>query len=159
MKMHLRDLLPITIVLISFGIASCSKDDNAATAEMRPIDSAAVKTAVTEGEWRISYYFDTDTEETSDFMGFVFTFNADGTLNATDGNTALSGAWSITDSDNDTDDTMDDYTEFNILFSSPPKFADLSDDWEIKSYSANKIELIDVSGGNGGTDYLTFEKI
>jgi hypothetical protein len=49
-----------------------------------------------------------------------------------------------------------------ILFSSPAPadfIDDLSDDWDILSYSATKIELIDVSGGNGGTDYLTFEKI
>lgn len=45
------------------------------------------------------------------------------------------------------------------MFSSPAVFADeLTDDWDIISYSATKIQLIDVSGGNGGTDYLTFEK-
>ncbi|MGB5275285.1 MAG: hypothetical protein WBN39_14615 [Flavobacteriaceae bacterium] len=157
--MKLKDLLPIPIILISMVIASCSKEESNATNETDPLDNDAIKSAMANGSWQISYYYDTDTEETAEFMGFVFTFNADGILNATDGNTALSGAWSIEDSDNDTADTMDDYTEFNILFSSPPKFTDLSDDWEIKSYSANKIELIDVSGGNGGTDYLTFEKI
>ena len=37
-------------------------------------------------------------------------------------------------------------------------FEDLNDDWDIISQSSSKIELIDISGGNGGTDYLTFEK-
>ena len=37
-------------------------------------------------------------------------------------------------------------------------FEDLNDDWDFISQSSTKIELIDVSGGNGGTDYLTFEK-
>jgi len=37
-------------------------------------------------------------------------------------------------------------------------FEDLNDDWDFISQSATKVELIDVSGGNGGTDYLTFEK-
>ncbi len=37
-------------------------------------------------------------------------------------------------------------------------FEELSDDWDIISHSSTKIELIDISGGNGGTDYLTFEK-
>ncbi len=94
-----------------------------------------------------------------EYAGFVFNFNLDGSLIATDGNTALSGAWSITVSDNGTDDLGDDDVDFNILFASPVKFEKLTDDWEIKTYSANKIELIDVSGGNGGTDFLTFEKI
>ncbi len=48
--------------------------------------------------------------------------------------------------------------DFNIFFASPADFAELSDDWEIISHSATKIELRDVSGGNGGTDLLTFEK-
>ena len=48
--------------------------------------------------------------------------------------------------------------DFNIFFASPADFAELSDDWEIISHSATKIELRDVSGGNGGIDLLTFEK-
>lgn len=48
--------------------------------------------------------------------------------------------------------------DFNIFFASPADFAELSDDWEIISHSASKIELRDVSGGNGGVDLLTFEK-
>lgn len=48
--------------------------------------------------------------------------------------------------------------DFNIFFASPADFAELTEDWNIISYSASKIELIHVSGGNGGTDLLTFEK-
>jgi hypothetical protein len=51
-----------------------------------------------------------------------------------------------------------DDLDFNISFASPPDFEELSDDWDFISQSSSKIELIDVSGGNGGTDYLTFEK-
>jgi hypothetical protein len=36
-------------------------------------------------------------------------------------------------------------------------FEDLNDDWDIVTYTSAKIELISVSGGNGGTDTLTFE--
>ncbi|MGB5372081.1 MAG: hypothetical protein WBN18_16755 [Flavobacteriaceae bacterium] len=157
--MKLKDLIPIPILLICMVIASCSKEESNTTKETDPVSADAMKSAMANGSWQIGYYYDTDSDETAEFTGFVFTFNADGILNATDGNTALSGAWSIEDSDNDTADTMDDYTEFNILFSSPAKFVELSDDWEIKSFSANQIELIDVSGGDGGTDFLTFEKI
>ena len=48
--------------------------------------------------------------------------------------------------------------DFNIFFASPADFAELSEDWDIISHSATKIELKHVSGGNGGTDLLTFEK-
>jgi len=53
---------------------------------------------------------------------------------------------------------VDSDLDFNIFFASPPDFEDLSDDWDFISHTSTKIELIDMSGGNGGTDYLTFEK-
>ncbi len=157
--MKLKDIIPIPILLITMVIASCSKEESNSTNETDPLNTDAIKSAMANGSWQISYYFDTDMEETSEFTGFVFTFNADGILNATDGNTALSGAWSIEDSDNDTADTMDDYTEFNILFSSPAKFAELSDGWQIISFNSDLIELIDIGDESEGDEYLTFEKI
>ncbi|MFN7419673.1 MAG: hypothetical protein ACK5RV_02185, partial [Flavobacterium sp.] len=66
------------------------------------------------------------------------------------------GVWSVTDS-NSNDDSMDDL-DFNIAFTTPANFLELTDDWDIQSRTDTKIELIDISGGNGGTDYLTFEK-
>lgn len=53
--------------------------------------------------------------------------------------------------------TTDDI-DFNIFFSSPADFSELSEDWDIISHTASKIELKHVSGGNGGIDLLTFEK-
>lgn len=156
--MKLKSFIAISIVLFAMVIISCSNDNSNAN-DAGTMDADAVKNAVISGDWQISYYFDTDKEETLEYAGFVFNFNLDGSLIATDGSTALSGAWSITVSDNGTDDLRDDDVDFNILFASPVKFEKLTDDWEIKTYSANKIELIDVSGGNGGTDFLTFEKI
>ncbi|MBC31832.1 MAG: hypothetical protein CMH48_13440 [Muricauda sp.] len=47
--------------------------------------------------------------------------------------------------------------DFNIFFASPENFSELSDDWNIVSYSATKIELIDESS-DGEIDLLTFEK-
>ncbi|WP_222983409.1 hypothetical protein [Flagellimonas meishanensis] len=48
--------------------------------------------------------------------------------------------------------------DFNIFFAAPADFAELTEDWNIVSYSANKIELIHESGGDGDIDLLTFEK-
>ncbi|RIV35885.1 hypothetical protein D2V08_04090 [Flagellimonas lutimaris] len=113
----------------------------------------------TSGAWTIAYYFDTDKEETDHFNGYTFDFNTDGTLVATDGNAEINGTWSITDSDSDDDSSNDDSdVDFNIAFSSPADFADLTDDWDIVEFTSVRIELIDVSGGNGGTDKLVFEK-
>jgi hypothetical protein len=128
----------------------CSSDDSPSTNQSQVIDLAS------SGTWRITLYNDSGVVETSKFTGFNFTFGASNVVTATGNGLSYSGTWSVTDS-NSTDDSIDDL-DFNISFTSPVDFADLTDDWDIVSKSSTKIELIDVSGGNGGTDYLTFEK-
>ncbi|MGB5553531.1 MAG: hypothetical protein WBM83_02655, partial [Flavobacteriaceae bacterium] len=105
-----------------------------------------------------SYYFDSEKDETPNYVDYIFTFHENGSLGATNGNTSLSGAWSITESSNSNDDNGTSDIQLNILFNSPELFADLSDDWDIKKYSSTKIELMDVSGVEGNTDLLTFSK-
>lgn len=77
-------------------------------------------------------------------------------MNASNGTNNFDGTWSITGS-NSGDDSQNDL-ELNINFNLSNDFEDLNDDWDFISQSPVKIELIDISGGNGGTDYLTFGK-
>ena len=136
----------------------CSSDD-----EHNPNDNSAeiqdITNTAQNGNWVITYFFDTDSDETSDYTGYEFTFGTNGVLTASNGTNTYAGTWSVTDDSNSNDDSSsDDDIDFNISFASPVDFEELSDDWDIISYTSVKIELIDVSGGNGGTDYLTFEK-
>ena len=108
------------------------------------------------GSWRITNYIDSEQNKTALFAGYVFNFNSNGTVTATNGTNTYNGTWSVTDS-NSNDDSISDL-DFNLAFSQPASFADLSDDWDIQSQTANKIQLMDISGGNGGVDMLTFEK-
>jgi hypothetical protein len=137
----------LIIFLLSLMVFAC---EDSATNESQNM----VTSIVTSGTWRITYYYDTDKEETTTFTGFNFTFAT--ALTATKGSTTHTGTWSISDT-NSNDDTMDDL-HFNIAFTAPPDFEDLSDDWDILEVTDTRIKLIDLSGGNGGTDYLTFEK-
>ncbi len=144
-------------------VVACSKDDSSNDGN-NGSSADFVRGVAQDGPWTITYFFDTDKDETSNFSGYQFTFNTDGTLTAVKGNTTVSGTWSVRDdssnssSDDDGNSTDDD--DFNIFFSVPADsdFEDLIDDWDIISVTNNKIELIDISGGNGGTDYLTFQK-
>lgn len=131
-----------------FTIVSCKKDDNKT--------KNTIESNVQSGTWKITKFVDSGTDETSQFSGYNFSFNNSGVLNANNGSNNFDGSWSITDN-NSNDDSQDDL-DFNINFSVTNNFDDLSDDWDFVSQSETKIELIDVSGGNGGTDYLTFEK-
>ena len=142
-----------TVLLISilglFTFSSCDNDDD------DPIQTQ-IENNLESGLWRITRYVDSGDDETSNFTGFNFNFDPLGVVTATNGSTTSVGTWSISDS-NSSDDSIDDL-DFNLLFIQPNEFAELSDDWDIISQSSNKLELTDVSGGGGGTDFLTFEK-
>ncbi len=139
----------IGLIILLFMVAvACNNEDSTNSNQTKVVNT------VSSGTWRITYFYDTDKEETANFTGFNFTFGS--SLTATKGSTTYTGTWSVTDS-NSNDDSMDDL-HFNILFTAPPDFEDLSDDWDILEMTDTKIKLIDISGGNGGTDYLTFEK-
>ena len=145
--------IPILACLLSlFTIVSCNKDDDNPTNNTQ----TTVQSIVQSGTWRITKFIDSETDETDHFTGYNFTFQSSGVLNADNGTNSYDGTWSITDS-NSNDDSQDDL-DFNINFNLTNDFEDLNDDWDFISQSSTKIELIDVSGGNGGTDYLTFKK-
>lgn len=151
---------------------------------------------------------DNDLED--NLNGYTFDFSADGTMNVSWNNNEYSGTWEASGSGNNiqvvititdigdleatwtlheielengeskvdlriagddrlrfkNDCTIGNFSggsssgdiDFNIFFASPADFAELSEDWDIISHSASKIELKHVSGGDGGTDLLTFEK-
>jgi len=150
-RLFLREFLMLCLLLI---VLSCSSEDTAMvdnSTEIKQITDLADS-----GTWRITNYVDSGNNETNDYTGYNFTFVNGGTLTASNGVNTINGTWSVTDQNSSDDDSND--IDFIIFFSAPPNFEELSDDWDIVSTTATKIELIDISGGNGGTDTLTFEK-
>ncbi|PTM10507.1 MAG: hypothetical protein DA407_03505 [Bacteroidetes bacterium] len=135
--------------------SACSSSDDDDGSNNNNANPQEVINIAQSGNWTITYFFDTDSDESSDFNGYTFTFADTGVLTATNGPSTIIGTWSVTNSSSSSSNSD---LDFNISFVSPPDFEELSDDWDIISYTSTKIELIDVSGGNGGTDYLTFEK-
>jgi len=153
--MRSKHLLTTFLVLV-FGLlifTSCSDDDdNAANDNVQ----SGIEDHVESGTWRITKFIDSGKDELNHFNGYNFTFGSNGVLTASNGSNNYTGTWSITDS-NSNDDSQDDL-DFNINFNLSNDFEDLNEDWDFISQSSLKIELIDISGGNGGTDYLTFER-
>jgi hypothetical protein len=147
-------IIPALFCLFMLNVASmCSSDDNNSSSQ----DPTEVIDIATQGTWRVTSYVDSGSNETSDFTGYNFTFGSSSVLTATNGTNTYTGTWSaVTDDSNDDNPSSD--LDFNIFFASPADFADLSDDWDIVSYTATTISLIDISGGNGGTDTLVFTK-
>ncbi len=150
------------LIMLSFSLMSttCSSDDDDGISNDNSQQIAEIESTAQSGTWRITNFNDSGQNETSDFNGYDFSFNSDGTLVASNGTNTLNGTWSISDDSNSSSSSSDDDIDFNIFFpvSEDNDFEDLNDDWDIVSTSSTRIELIDISGGNGGTDMLTFEK-
>lgn len=108
-----------------------------------------VEDDLSQGSWKITNYMDSGNNETSDFTSYTFQFKSNGNVSATSGSGTMNGTWSTTNDDSQ--------NKLVINFSSGT-LEEISDDWHIIENSSNLIRLEDVSGGNGGTDYLTFEK-
>lgn len=152
-------LIKSAILAVALVSVSCSSDSEDSVQDPAVAVQALTDLAVS-GSWIISSYVDSGTDETSDYNGYTFNFSADGSLEALNGATVVTGSWSVTNDDSSDDDDYDsdDDIDFNIFFSAPPIFEELTDDWDIVSRSSTRIELIDISGGDGSTDTLVFEK-
>lgn len=168
MKTSIKPLLFALLTVVAMSAVSCSEDEdnnpNNNTNANATLLADQVRTTAQSGTWSITRFEEDGRDETSDYNGYSFTFNADGNLTATNGQNTVSGTWSVVvdssssnSSDDDDDDDSND-VDFNIFFVSPADFEELSDDWDIISRTDTRIQLIDISGGNGGTDYLTFQK-
>jgi hypothetical protein len=128
--------------LFMMAFASCKKDDNS---------SSPSSIVVTQGQWKITLFSENGVVETSKFSNYVFTFSSNGTVSAVRSGSTVNGSWS--------DGNDDSQKKLILNFASPADFTEISDDWHILQETSSKIQLEDVSGGNGGTDLLTFEKI
>ncbi|MGA9239325.1 hypothetical protein [Robiginitalea sp.] len=176
MKQH---ILKIGVLAATLFVTACTSDsDDLSNLAQLQADVEELNETARSGTWTITNFVDDGQDETSDFSGYDFTFNPDGTLLADNGTTTVTGTWSITidddssddsgdDSDDDglDDDYDDDYDddddeiEFNIFFASPETFSELSEDWYIISFSSDTIQLADDDDDiDGTTDLLTFEK-
>jgi len=148
------NVLHIVVMAILINLFfSCSNDSSSSNS----VDPTPVVNTVNKGTWRITFYEDSGVNETSNFTGYNFTFGPNSVLTATNGTNTYLGTWSVT-SDNSGDDSPSNDLDFNIAFSSPSNFEELTEDWNIIERTDTKIKLVHVSGGNGGTDYITFEK-
>lgn len=110
------------------------------------------------GSWKITVFSENGNDKTSHFSGYNFTFGSDNYLIADNGTNSYAGIWSVTTDDSSDDDHPSGDIDFNILFSVPDSFTGLNEDWHIVHRTSTKLSLEHISGGNGGTDTLVFEK-
>ncbi|MDO5655160.1 MAG: hypothetical protein Q4G27_03365 [Flavobacteriaceae bacterium] len=134
----------IAILLPLIAISCSGSDDDSA-----PNTDTNVPVIITNGTWRITLYNDNGENETYHFSGYTFDFSH-GVVTATKIGNSVTGTYAI--------GVDDGHNKLYLDFGVVVPFEELNDDWHIVEESATKVRLQDVSGGNGGTDLLTFEK-
>lgn len=98
-----------------------------------PTPSTDPTPTLTEGTWRVSYFFDKDKVETDDFTGYTFEFRDNGEFLAIRGGTTTTGTWAVRDSNRKLD--------ISIVGNNP--LDELTDDWIIISKTDDLIKLKD----------------
>ena len=118
----MKRLLSISgLVLITSLLTSCTRSND---------DTNTINNAATAGKWKVSLYFD-EKDETSDFAGYNFTFNTNGTATAEKSGSSVAGTWSTTGS------------KFVVDFSADDVLDELSNDWLIVEKTNTSIKLKD----------------
>ena len=141
-------------MMVAIVGTSCS-DDNDDSSNSNLTVSNVVNT-VNDSTWRVTLFEEDGNDQTSNFTGYNFTFGANNVLTASNGTATNTGMWSVTNSGSDDDSPSD--IDFNIVFSSPVNFEEISEDWDILERTNTRLRLRHVSGGDGSTDLLTLEK-
>lgn len=151
---------PVIACVFMLNTASmCSSDDNPIPAlTQQQVTIATINNTVMQGTWHITSFSEDGSDHTAQFSGFSFRFNAGNALVATSDTNNYTGIWSVTSDDGSNDDNPGSDIDFNIAFTSPADFAELTEDWQVLERTATLLRLSHVSGGNGSTDLLTFQQ-
>ncbi|MGX5817966.1 lipocalin family protein [Chitinophaga lutea] len=124
----------LSFLLTAFVMSCSSGNDNPA-----PVPA---------GAWRVSHFSERGSDETSDFSGYTFTFQDNGTALAVKAGVNRTGSWSISGN------------RFNIDFGAKTDankpLGELTDDWVILSRSSTDIRLAD--DNTSSAELLTFTK-
>ncbi len=130
-------------LLLSACMLSCSNDKN---------DPAPTvdRNAPTTGTWRVTLFSERGNNETSDFNGYTFTFDSNGSVTASLNGTNKHGTWSINSSA--TEFTLD----LGAKSDANKPLGELTDDWEIISITSTEIKLKEDNDASG--EFLTFNQ-
>ncbi|MBK9017564.1 MAG: hypothetical protein IPM82_27910 [Saprospiraceae bacterium] len=119
------------LILAMASFVSCTNSDDDQSNPSNP-DPQVISQG---GDWKVTWYWDKDKDETNDFASYTFKFNADGSFESV-GSGTTTGTWKVTD---------DNSAQRLVISagSATKPLSDLDDDWIIVSMTDSKIELKD----------------
>ena len=139
--------------MIKNVIGECDEDDDndhSDDEEEEPDDSELLFTELVKGEWIVSYFFN-ETDKTSDFAGYKFTFNPDGTAIADDGSNQINGTWEGKSEEHNVQELKLDFGETSL-------FIQLEDDWDVLEFGEKVIKLMDEDTVEESKRFLNLER-
>lgn len=134
-------ILPVLALIF----ASCSNSDTTSD----PVADLSTKTnMVVQSDWIVTQYTDSGKDETTDYSGYKFKFNTDGTFVAVSYTTTYNGTWLLAQGSNSPDDsgnnsTDDKLNKLTISITGNKQMDDLSHKWVSDKITATEIWLRD----------------
>ena len=125
-------------------VTACKKDDGPRKEAEKNLISA---------NWSISRFEVGDNDLSFNYEGYLFVFNEDGSVDASNGSISVQGTWEIKDSI-----TVCCENLYLCLSFQDNLFTPLNLDWYYTLQSAEKIELMELVNGEMGHQFLTLEK-
>ena len=155
MKKLFLYLLLVGVFLLNVAGTCCADDP-----EVVPIaknNLIKVNSILSEGTWKVSYFLDKNSNLTSEYSGFNFTFGTNEILTSNNAANTFSGKWSVVKS-NGIDNNPNNDLDFVISFSSSETLMKLSEHWDVTEIEETKVRLKSKSDNVDGINYLTFKK-
>ncbi|MBV7268820.1 hypothetical protein [Winogradskyella luteola] len=149
------DVLEVTNDIIRLkDVSGGDGSEDFLTFEREPFDGGNgndnLEAILTDGLWIVASYTEDADDQTSDYTGYELDFNMDGAVSASNGSNTNNGTWSVFSSGN----------HMTLDFGTDMPFEEFNDDdWDVISVTSTEVVIQDVSGGGGGTDTLTLQKL
>ncbi len=111
------------VVAVIMFLAACSKSKSA---------TITLKDIFTLGTWHVHHFIEDNIDKTSNYDGFVFTFNPNGSLMVVKNGITYTGTWTEDDS----------HTEFTLNISTGDSYLlKLNEDWLVTGRSDSFVEF------------------
>lgn len=140
MKYKNWELIIILSLVIGFSACTNSSDNN-------PSGDDISNVVTGQSDWKVSYYWDKDKDETNNFAGYTFHFKSNGVLEATRNSATTTGTWQVDNSSN----------KLIIQLGATSPLDDLNDDWIILEKTDKTIKLKDDNTDH--TELLNFSAL
>ncbi len=110
-----------------------------------------VREVIVAGTWEVASFVSDESDQTSEYRGYVFYFSVDGTLVVTNDANQSNGTWS---------ESFDgDKHILSFDFGSEAPLYEFNDDWKVIQFSELVVQLGDTNDSPQSEDSLVFKKI